>query len=366
MLFRPKGTSLEGSTMEQIKGEKVGRVTLREIARDAGVSITTASVVLSGKGVQERISPEVIERVLTCARQNDYAPNLLVRSMQKGRTHIIGFYNSFRTYFPRDYYYNNVKEGLEIGVRRHGYNLLLFCAPETSIENLYQQLNGGLCDGLILFGPHQDDPLLPLLRQSRMPSVLLNHIDSEGILSSVTDDWQEGIRQIATSLYELGHRRIGAITSEPGHRNDAAVRVKMLGHALGSLGISLRTENIAPLKAYNLESAIDTVSTLMAQPEPPTAIFCWHDMAGYDVLRACRHLGIKVPEQLSLVGYDGIQWQSEYGHWLSSVHVDIVRQSTLAVDVLDRLVQGEVKQPIQQVCPILFQPGTTLAPPASV
>jgi len=98
----------------------------------------------------------------------------------------------------------------------------------------------------------------------------------------------------------------------------------------------------------------------MAQQQPPTALFCWHDYVGYRALEECRNLGISIPDKLSIVGYDGVRWPARTTHILASVEVDIEAMSKVAVQTLVELVTGEAKPPIQITMPVTFQPGTTL------
>src|SRR5258708_29080359 len=103
-LLEHRAQVVEHQIMEERTLLRGGRSTLKEIAREAGVSVSTASVVLGGKAAQRRISHAVQRRVQEVARQHDYSPNLLVRSLQEGRTHILSFYNAFGHRHPDELY----------------------------------------------------------------------------------------------------------------------------------------------------------------------------------------------------------------------------------------------------------------------
>ena len=331
-----------------------GRSTLKEIARLAGVSVSTASVVLAGKATVRRISPEVERRVREVAAQQDYSPNLLVRAMQQGRTHVLSFYSSFGHRDLNDLYMDRLSTAIERAAGACHYDVLVHCDFSRPADEMYRMLNGGRSDGLIFFGPTGAHPLLRLLRSSRLPVVLLNQVDEEGVLSSVSDDMQDGMRQVADELVALGHRRIGAVIGlHPGP--DALPRVAALRARLAAHGISLPDEWLITERE---------VGTLLTRPEPPTALFCWHDRAGYATLEECERLGIAVPEQLSFIGYDGLQWPSTSPHVLASVDVDLDTLAEAAVRLLDRLIQGEVEAPACRVFPVKLSRGTTLAPPS--
>lgn len=192
-----------------------GRPTLSDIAALAGVSVSTASLVLSDKAKQRRLSDDVIERVRKVAAELDYSPNLLVQSLQQGRTHTISFFNGFRQRSQDDLYMDRLSTAIEQAGGRLGYDILVFCVFKRTAEETYRHLNGGRCDGMIFFAAEEKDPLLPFLRSSRLPVVLVNSIDSAGALSSVRDDVRSGMSQVADRLVALGHRRIAALTNVP-------------------------------------------------------------------------------------------------------------------------------------------------------
>lgn len=347
--------------MSEPTATKSGRVTLKDIARLAGVSVSTASTVLSGKGAQSRISAEVERRVREVANQHDYTPNLLVRSLQRGRTHVLSFYNAFGSHSRGDLYMDQLSSALMRAAGQRGYDVLTHCDFTRPVEETYRLLNGGLADGLIFFGPNTGGSLLPLLRTSRLPTVILNQVDEEGVLSSVSDDLRDGMRQVVEDLTRLGHRRIAALADRT--HTDAAARIEALRAYLALHDIALPERRVVPVYAGDPLRTEEALRFLLGDPEPPTALFCWHDRVGYEMLEACERLGIAVPDRLSLVGYDGLHWPSTSQHVLASVHVSLDTLAERAVRLLDEIIVGEAAAPVFQVYPISLSPGTTLAPP---
>jgi DNA-binding LacI/PurR family transcriptional regulator len=337
------------------------RATLHDIARRAGVTAGTVSGVLKGKAKERRISDDVVERVRRAAAEMDYAPNLLVHSLRHGRTHIMSFYNGFRTRDQRDLYMDGLTTAIERAAGGIGFNTLICCDFSLDPESTYRYINGGTNDGLIFFKPPVDDPLLPFLRKSQLPIVLLNTEDETGVLSSVTDDWQSGIVQIADAFVSLGHKRIAALTTA-GPSSDARDRVATLSGLLKERGIDLPARWTIPADAKQPAEVNAALRMLMAEPNPPTAIFCWHDYVGYVALEECDNLGISVPNDLSLVGYDGVRWPAKTKHTLASVHVNLDVMGETAVQTLHRLIDGE-RPPVRRTLPATLDHGTTLAPP---
>lgn len=333
------------------------RTTLSDVARQAGVSTATASLVLGGKAEKLRISDETLQRVQRIADELDYTPNLLVRSLQRGRTNILAFLNGFRnTRQLDDLYQSQLLVAIEAAAGRVGCNLLTYCHFKESSEEMYQDLNGGHADGAMIFAPVYEDPLLPLLRTSRLPTVLINTHDEEGKLASVEDDVASGMRLVAQEFLRLGHRKI-AVLAEPttGHR-DMNVRLDFLQQFLGEAGVTIPERWIVPYTPSNCQA-------LLSASDRPTAIFCWRDRLAYFLLEICERMGVSVPEELSVIGYDGLVWPSQTRHMAVSVQVDLEALGERAVQLLNERINNGDMPATREVLPVVLQSGTTVGPP---
>ena len=345
--------------------DKASRPNLTDVAKKAGVSPSTVSLVLAGKAKERYISDEVIQRVQQAAASLDYSPNMLVRSMQQGRANILCLYNAFRyRQSPTDQYTVGLFTATAIAAGDKGCNLLLFCDFSLPPEETYHTLKGGHSDGVILFAPRPDDPLLHYLRSSRLPTVLLNSEDEQNALSSIRDDVEDGMRQVALRLGELGHRKIAIFISSTSWNMDAQKRVTLLLQFLTESGISVPPEWIVTVQ-FDQDDLHKAVKHLMQGEDTPTALFCWHDHLGYMVVDSCAELGIDIPGTLSVIGYDGIAWPSRTPHTLASVHVDLVELGRQAVEILTTLVHDKELSPIIRTLPVHLKDGTTLAPPST-
>lgn len=340
------------------------RVTLGDIARRSGVHASTVSAVLAGKAKERRISEDVAVRVRAVAAEMDFAPSLTAHSLQQGHTHVLSFFNGFRNREWRDAYMDGLLAAVERAGGALGYDVLVSCDFRRTASEMYRALNGGRSDGLLFFAPQVGDPLLPFLRKSRLPVVLVSGADEAGVLSSVTSDSADGMRQLAHNLVALGHRRVAALTA-PGAHPDAHDRIVMLRARLAEAGTSLPERWVLPIDGKDLATGAAALRSLMDEPDPPTALFCWHDYVGYMVLEQCEALGIAVPERLSLVGYDGLPWPAKTRHMLASVAVDLDAMGEAAVETLHRLISHQAPAPVQRVLPVTFLRGTTLGPPPS-
>lgn len=335
------------------------RTTLTEVARAAGVSPATASMVLSGKGEDVRIAHATAARVRAVAIDLDYSPNLLVRSLQQGSTGVLAFFSGFRfVAADDDAYMDRLNRVLEWAAGQRGHDLLIHCDYKRPADEIYRRINGGRADGLLLFAPRPDDPILALMRRSRLPCVLLNTRDPEGVLPSVKDDFEHGMDLVAEALIAHGHRRIACIHVGSEDSPDAAERISALDRRLEELGV-IRPEGFTVNVRGRLAEAIEELVRL---PEPPTAIFCCTDHIAYHCLLALDRLGVEVPERISVVGYDGVRWPFDVRHRAASVIVDFKAQATAAVEMLlDGHESGK-----DVTIPTSFDPGTTLGPASTM
>lgn len=342
------------------KSSRQKRTSLGEVARHAGVSLTTASLVLGNKGLQHRISEEVLQRVRHAAVELDYAPNRLVHSMQRGSTRILSFFNGFRNRDANDLYLDAFSSALERAAGRRGHDILVHCDFTRPPEAIYQHLNGGIVDGILFWAPQREDPLLPFLRASRLPTVMVSTHDKMGMLPGVRDDVASGMDQVAERLHALGHRRT-AVFIEPNANPDALERALLLKQGLAARGIALPDHRVITYTG----NVRDLLQSLLDEPEPPTALFCWRDRVAYWVLELCAQIGIAVPDRLTVVGYDGLRWPAATRHTPASVQVDFNLLADAAIDLLLESLEGNAPHPLQQFIPVTLTEGTTLGPPKS-
>jgi DNA-binding LacI/PurR family transcriptional regulator len=332
------------------------RTTLHEVADLAGVSATTVSIVLAGKGSHRRISEATRAKVRRAAEDLNYAPNLLVRSLRRGRTHILSFFSAFRQREEADLYMDKLSSAIEKAGGDAGYDVLVHCNFNRSPREIYQFLNGGLADGLILFAPQATDPLLQLLRKCALPVVILNGRDEERHFPSVRDNVEEGMRLVARELVSRGHRRIAVLTPHTADARDADTRRFYFQRFLREQGVEVPERWVRPAS----EDAKELLTELMSEQEPPTAVFCWHDRLAYGVLESCDSLGIDVPGRLSVVGYDGLPWPFATRHVAASVHVDLHHLARSSVHILDQYINGYDGALREEVLPVSFNTGTSL------
>ncbi len=324
----------------------------------AGVSTSTASSVLSGNSGHRRISEETRRKVRGAASDLGYTPSLLHRSMRRGRTHVISLFNAFRNRASGDLYLDRLSGALEEAGGELGYDILVHANFKREASATYDFLNGGFADGLVLFGSTADEPLLPLLRGSSLPTVLVapRHLDPD--FSAVVDDEEMGMRLVAEALLENGHRKIAAVVGQRGGMLDPTGRLRRLREELTRRGVEFDERNVVVFDG----SPSETVRALLSFQSRPTAVFVWHDGNAYKIVEELEAHGLRVPQDISVVGYDGIVWPCKSPHVVASVQVPLESIAKAGVTLLDRLINGE-PGPLSETLPVRFDSGTTLGRP---
>jgi LacI family transcriptional regulator len=273
--------------------------TLTEVAEEAGVSLITASRALRGVG---RVAKETRERVLAAAAKLDYTPDMIAQKMRGGNSGLIGvFVNGFRSLVMHE-----LLSALNDEARRLGFDLIVFNADhfDDARRAGTAEMLRKLCDGLLLLLPDANDGLLDKLERAHAPCVLVSFAGRQIDLPVVLGSNRLAARAAVDHLLGLGHRRIAFIagTSFTGQSEE---RQRGYEDALRAAGIAIEA---AYLRQGDFNDASGFVETqaLLALPQPPTAIFAANDAMAFGALDAVSTAGKKVPDDLSVVGFDDV------------------------------------------------------------
>ncbi|CAN5568974.1 LacI family DNA-binding transcriptional regulator [soil metagenome] len=336
------------------------RATLNAVAFRAGVSPTTASLVLAGKGNKRRISELTHRRVQTAAEELNYVPNLGIRALRGERTNILSLFSTYRNRSRDDLYMNTLSSAIEAAGGKEGYDILVHCNFGRSPKEIYQFLSGGLADGLLLFAPRPQDPLLALLRKGRLPVVVINgtQIPDEQF-SSVSDDARQGMQSVAEEIIANGHRRIGMLIDPDPETPDSQKRADYLKLFLGERGVTVLAEHIYPARERDVDEILDRIQ---ADANPPTAIFSWHDRLAYTFISRCEARGIIVPDLIAVAGYDGLHWPARTSQVVSGARVDFDDLAETAVRLLNQAILTPEAKPTNLLLPVSLLSGTSMGP----
>ncbi|MFT4280158.1 LacI family DNA-binding transcriptional regulator [Microbacterium sp.] len=303
-----------------------GPVTLREVAEAAGVSISTVSRILD-----ERTPPsksETAQRVRAVADELGYRRNVFASNLRRGATGTIG------VLVPRltDAVMAMMFEAIERVARQRGYfAVVATCGDDPDAERRATEtlLDRGV-DGLILATARLDDELPASLRSRGVPHVLALRTDRVSP-SSLGDDETGGYLALR-HLLDLGHRDIGVITG-PWFTSSGRDRRAGATRAAAEAGVALADERILAV-GYGLQHGIDAGRQLLAGDSRPTAIFAANDNLAVGVLSVAYSLGIRIGEELSIVGYNDIPLVAQLPVPLTSVHTPFDQIAANAVELL--------------------------------
>src|SRR5262245_19770752 len=313
-------------------------VTIRDVARLAGVSPATVSHALNGRG---RVDVRTRERVAQAATKLRYAPNVSGRRLARRRAECVAVLQgrNMTTVF-NDSFYRVVLGGMAEVAQARGYSLVVTPPPadDATDTDVSRVLGHGAVDGALVAGA-LDTRLLLALRQRGLPSVLVDNYLPGVDLPAVVPDYQAGARLATEHLLRLGHRRIaflGAAVSYPfGWQT-----LEGYGEALAAAGIG-QDPSLVRRTEIGVDAATAATRSLLAQPAPPTALFAVTDAMAIGALRAARERGVGVPDGLAVVGMDDIEMSAYTDPPLTTVRVPKDAMGRLAAEWLIGLIEGK-------------------------
>jgi len=327
-----------------------------EVASSAGVSVATVSRVLNGKGP---VSDEARGRVLHAIETLGYVPHGGARSLSTRRTMNIG------VLLPDVHgaFFSEIVRGIDLAARAAGYHILVSGSHSDLAETtaVLQALHGRI-DGLILLTAGIGAEWLRSSLPARLPVVLLHNVGEDGDRDSIRIDNRLGARMAAEHLLGLGHRRIAFICGPPGNA-DAEERRHGFGEVLAAHGAAAKAALELP-GDFGEESGFRAGERLADLPQPPTAIFAANDAMAIGCLAALRGRGLRVPEDVSLVGFDDIPIARYLTPALTTVQVPIAEIGGRALDRLVETLQSgrETVKRHDVVTPTLAVRASTAAP----
>jgi LacI family transcriptional regulator len=292
--------------------QRASDVTIVDVANEAGVSYATVSRVVNNK---DHVSPEKRERVLRAMARLGYTVNTQARSLAGGSSHVVGL---LVNYLISDYVVK-IMCGIDTALQAHQYDLVMYSAhTQYSKESTYvTKLTRHLAEGLLLVLPQQAQSYLDALRQRHFPHVLVDYLsDGEQAPSVATTNFR-GAYEATAYLLQLGHRRIGLIT---GDLETGCARQRLEGYkaALKDYHV-LADSHLIYQGLFFQTQGYQGAHHLLALPDPPTAIFASNDQMAFGVMEAARERGLRLPEDLSVVGFDDILQASHVHPQLTTV-----------------------------------------------
>lgn len=318
-------------------------ITIRDVARRAGVSVATVSRVLNNSGP---VAEDTRRRIAEVAKELRYTPNSTARSLSTQRTSAIG------VLLPEIYgeFFSEVIRGVDQAARREGYHVLVSSSHSNheEIETALRAMRGRV-DGLILLAADVVVDQLLMNLPSHLPLVLLNADPHHTPYDTLIIDNYGGARAVVEHLLELGHRRIGLIRGAE-RNHDARERARGYVDALRGKGLEVDSSLIVA-GDFTESGGYRAARELLEMEMRPTAVFASNDSMAIGTLSAAEEAGLEVPEDLAVVGFDDVPIAQYVSPPLTTVRVAIAELGARAVTRLlesIRVEQGAVVREVLQ------------------
>ena len=272
----------------------MNKITIKDVAREAGVSIATVSNALNGSDV---VKPKTREHVLEAARKLNYIPNVNGRQLRTAQTHNIGLFVTSMT----GSYYGDMADSIHYLCQKYGYELQIFIVDED--KSLQPRLQSQSIDGaIVMFGGLSEADKKQMMK-SPIPIVFMDQEASGKNISSVIYESYEHGRMAAEYLLGLGHRDLMHIFGVP-NNYDSIQRLNGFETALREAGVPLRKENILSGRFERAAAYRSMHRYLQEGHKLPDAVFAANDLSALGCMEALKEYGIRVPEDISVIGCD--------------------------------------------------------------
>jgi LacI family transcriptional regulator len=323
-------------------------VTIKEVAKEANVSISTVSRVLNKSGYT---SEKTKEKVLNAVKKLNYQGSLVAAAMKKKQTLTLGLI------IPdiKNIFYSDLTRTIEDRANRHGFNIFL-CNTDNNLqkeaEYIHLLIAKGV-DGIIFSSPEVDDGNIEELKENypELPVVILGGKFPNLILNEVVVDNVDGAYKAMGHLLDLGHKDIAFIGGDP-ETYASVERHKGYKMALNERGIPVKEEYVI-FDTFYIQSGYENAKRLLQKNDRPTAIFAVSDSIAVGIYKAARELNIRIPEQLSVVGFDDSQYAEILYPMLTTIRTPIKEMGQRAIEIMVKAIKE--KQIIKET--VLFYPN---------
>jgi len=318
---------------------------IKDVARLANVSITTVSRVINNG---EHIKPETRERVLAAIEKLNFKPNKLAQSLGSGCFQAIGVVATRTSYQAfGNPYFSMVLQAIGETAENKNYEIMLCSSSDENreIEKCMSMIESKVVQGLLLLGSRVNDRLVEELERVGFPFVLVGRVIDEELaknIYSVDTDNLKDCMEAVEYLISLGHRRIGCIHAPLKY---VASKDRLDGYieahkrALIPVDYSLIEDG-----GYSSNNAYEAALKLLNSPNPPTAIFATDDIKAIGAYKAMIELGIKIPDQISLIGHNNYEISQIITPSLTTIDVPIYSLGTTSTRVLFDLIEGNTPE----------------------
>lgn len=326
-----------------------------DLAREAGVSIATASKALNGR---RDVNEQTRQKVLETAKRLQYHPSHLARGLARRRTENIGIValRRFKEPVLTNPFYSRVIEGMEIETTNRNYNLLLSVLPadepnaQLHLPKLVREKNA---DGLVLLG-EMPSALLREVFDRRIPSVIVDFFSSKLAAHYILSDNRQGIAQMVKHLAGLKHKRLAFVQAP---QSDWSFTERQSGFEAACKEAGIKSEVWA---IPSLDKREEYLAAKFAAKDRPTGLIACNDLHALHALDAAKKAGLRVPEDISIAGFDDIDAAAQAG--LSTLRVDKVGMGTKAIQHVFKLMEPPLEPSSREDLPVELVVRKTTGP----
>lgn len=311
-------------------------ISVRWLAEEAGVSVATVSRALRQPAT---VAPKTREKILRLVEKHSYVPDGRAANLSSKRSGLVGLIiptisNSI---------YAEFTEAIQNRLQEADLSLLI-ANTKYSLEvesGIIRKLIESRAEGVILTGYRRDAKLYQLLRHYDIPFVITWALSRDRSIPSISFDNQAAAADATEMLIKLGHRRIALICGISAVNDRAALRLKAYKLTLRKYGIAL-DDALVSEQPFEIDAAAEATSRFMSLAKPPTAIFCANDVQALGALFSCQRLKIRVPDDVSIMGFDDLPLVRLTSPRLSSVHVPARKMGGAVAEALIRQIKNDV------------------------
>lgn len=307
-------------------------VTIKDVAREAGVAISTVSNVFNNGDI---VSEETKKKVLEAVEKLHYIPNMNAKLLKSNRKNTIGL---FVTSLQGDFY-NVLTQAIHLQCKLNNYMLNIYVGNDNSPDEIYRMIIASGVAGVIIYHEDLTGDYVKRIATVNIPMVFIDRNSKDKNISGVLVDDKLGATMAVDHLIKLGHKRIGYI-----HGNETGDdKHRFQGYKEMMEKNNLPIDEDIILRGYYEEALAysEMRSMLSSGIKLPDAMFCANDEMAWGCIQALQDVGIKVPEDVSVIGYDDSTLSAYYGVPLTTVHSPIVEMGSASANELFRLLNSE-------------------------
>jgi DNA-binding LacI/PurR family transcriptional regulator len=325
---------------------------MQDVAREAGVNRVTVSVVLNNAKANTQVSEATRLRILETARRLGYHRNARALALKRQATDVIGYYAGYNPNLHDPFTAEVINSMQQAANRLHKDMLVMGQYPGRSVQSVFSMLMSGKIDGLVMI-PEADTALMESIAGSNRPVVAIAD-EFPGLPSVVMDD-ARGATLMAEYLAGRGHQRV-LYRADVFKHTSANTRREAFLEAAGRLGMRVVVGGSAAENAAltDEEKAILTGRS----PDRPTAVACWADTNAYSCLEGCLDLGLRVPQDVAVAGFDGIPTRIRPFRCLTTIRAPWNEAAARALHLVCDLIEGQ-PAPLRTVFPVELLVGDT-------